>query len=165
MIRNEAFSEEYSSTQNTVQKIDSLKLQERMKKYQNGKVHLYKYLILSLNSVFYVLASKSFSSSFNFDDDDTNFADLTSKTNTFSAVAKLFRQNLLSSASDSSNVRKKLQAVFKKLDTDKNGIITTAELTLLLQELDAVKGADDPLQTLDLLVEQIDINRFQIQHN
>lgn len=78
---------------------------------------------------------------------------------TYTDVAKMFRNSLLSDASDISDAKKKLQNIFNSLDTDHNGIITTSELRLLLEQLGIAKLTENPGRTMDLLIEQIDVNR------
>ena len=80
-------------------------------------------------------------------------------TRTYTDVAKIFRNSLLTSSSDQSDAKKKLQNIFSKLDTDHNGIITTGELRLLLEELRVAENTENPNETMDLLIEQIDVNR------
>jgi Ca2+-binding EF-hand superfamily protein len=100
---------------------------------------------------FYVDMSQSFSN----DDNDSNVGELT-----YSDVAKMLRNNLLADAKDIPDAKKKLQNIFNHLDTDQNGILTTSELRLLLEELSFAKHTENPNQTMDLLIEQIDVNRF-----
>lgn len=91
-------------------------------------------------------------------DDESNQGELT-----YSDVAKMLRNNLLADAKDISDAKKKLHNIFNHLDEDQNGILTTSELRLLLEELSFAKHTENPNQTMDLLIEQIDVNRYILQ--
>lgn len=71
----------------------------------------------------------------------------------------MLRNNLLADTKDILDAKKKLQNIFNHLDEDQNGIITTGELRLLLEQLSFASHTENPNQTMDLLIEQIDINR------
>lgn len=77
---------------------------------------------------------------------------------TYTDVAKMFRSGLLTD-SNQSDAKKKLQNIFSKLDSDHNGVITTGELRLMLEELRVAEDTENPSETMDLLIEQIDVNR------
>ena len=79
---------------------------------------------------------------------------------TYSDVVKMFRNSLLAGAADTMDAKKKLQTIFSRLDTDQNNILTTGELRLLLEELSFAQNTENPKLTMDLLVDQIDLNRF-----
>jgi Ca2+-binding EF-hand superfamily protein len=82
---------------------------------------------------------------------------------TYSEAVRLFRSGLLGNAEGVKSAKKKVKTVFQRIDADGNGILTTAELHSLIDELGVLRDSANSAHMTGMLIDQIDINRYTAQ--